>query len=302
MLNLETNNPIFESVKKQARHQWNDLLVAAGIDAKALVNVHGPCPGCGGKDRFRFDNLDGNGTFICSQGNGNNLSGDGFKLLQHVGVANCPRDALKFVSNALDNNQIDAHSSHTEYIYCRPDGSTNLRVIRTDTTNGKKSFKQLLPNGKPPKTDPNFRPFPYRIDEWPSDQPILICEGEKCADALWEAGFPATTRAGGSSSWEPELKQHFVNRDVIILPDNDDAGRLFARKVGDALLDASPSVKVCELPNLPEKGDVVDWFEADGTPDALSEILSQATNFQNWSKTSASSIFQRSIGALKAKK
>jgi len=302
MLNLEMNNPTFDNVKKQARHHWAELLIAAGIDAKALRNVHGPCPGCGGKDRFRFDNHDGNGTFICSQGNGDNLSGDGFELLQHVGVASSPIDALRFVSNALDNKQIDAYPFHTEYIYRRPDRSINLKVVRTDTANGKKSFKQLLPSGKPPKTEPNFRPFPYRIDEWPLDCPILICEGEKCADALWQAGFPATTRAGGSSNWEVELGQYFTNREVIILPDNDDAGRLFARKVGDSLLNISPSVKVCELPNLPNKGDVVDWFAAGGTTDTLDEVLSQAINFQNWSKTSHSSLVLRSIGALKAKK
>jgi len=92
------NNPTFDNVKKQARHHWVELLIAAGIDAKALRNVHVPCPGCGGKDRFRFDDHDGNGTFICSQGNGDNLSGDGFELLQHVGLAADPKSALALVA------------------------------------------------------------------------------------------------------------------------------------------------------------------------------------------------------------
>ena len=42
-----------------------------------------PCPGCGGRDRYRFDDQDGRGTFYCG-GGGNPVSGDGFTLLNHV--------------------------------------------------------------------------------------------------------------------------------------------------------------------------------------------------------------------------
>lgn len=58
---------------------WHGVLVSAGIDRKHLRDAHGPCPACGGKDRFRFDNK-GNGSFFCS-GCG---AGDGFKLLMRV--------------------------------------------------------------------------------------------------------------------------------------------------------------------------------------------------------------------------
>jgi putative DNA primase/helicase len=62
-----------------ARGRWPGILTALGIDAKYLRNVHGPCPACGGKDRFRFDD-DLNGKFFCSQCG----AGDGFVLLQRV--------------------------------------------------------------------------------------------------------------------------------------------------------------------------------------------------------------------------
>lgn len=62
-----------------ARGRWPGILQALGIDGKFLRNEHGPCPACGGKDRFRFDdNL--NGAFFCSQCG----AGDGFVLLQKV--------------------------------------------------------------------------------------------------------------------------------------------------------------------------------------------------------------------------
>lgn len=60
--------------------RWPSVLVALGIDGARLVNRHGPCPACGGRDRFRFDDRRGRGDFFCN-GCG---PGDGFALLQRV--------------------------------------------------------------------------------------------------------------------------------------------------------------------------------------------------------------------------
>lgn len=74
----------FSDVATAARGHWKTLLPALGVDAHRLTGKHCACPGCGGKDRFRFDDKDGNGTFVCSQGGGEPLAGDGFMLLEHV--------------------------------------------------------------------------------------------------------------------------------------------------------------------------------------------------------------------------
>jgi hypothetical protein len=71
-------------VRAAARGKWEWVLGYFGINSALLSNRHGPCPGCGGKDRFRFDDQEGNGTFICSQGGGGNLAGDGIALLAHA--------------------------------------------------------------------------------------------------------------------------------------------------------------------------------------------------------------------------
>jgi putative DNA primase/helicase len=52
---------------ERARGRWREILPRLGIDAKFLVNRHGPCPNCGGRDRFRFDDRDGSGSYFCSQ-------------------------------------------------------------------------------------------------------------------------------------------------------------------------------------------------------------------------------------------
>lgn len=59
---MQQHEPIWD----RARGRWPGILSAIGISSKSLRNKHGPCPVCGGKDRFRFDDKGGNGTFICS--------------------------------------------------------------------------------------------------------------------------------------------------------------------------------------------------------------------------------------------
>ena len=53
--------PTFAMVKIAAHGRWPEILAALGIDPAALRNRHGPCPGCGGRDRFRFDD---NGNMV----------------------------------------------------------------------------------------------------------------------------------------------------------------------------------------------------------------------------------------------
>ena len=58
--------PIFNTIDR-AKGRWREILPQLGIDTRYLVNRHGPCPLCGGKDRFRFDDRDGSGSYYCNQ-------------------------------------------------------------------------------------------------------------------------------------------------------------------------------------------------------------------------------------------
>src|SRR5262245_52152034 len=52
---------------ERARGRWREILPRLGIETRFLTNKHGPCPLCGGKDRYRFDDRDGEGTYFCGQ-------------------------------------------------------------------------------------------------------------------------------------------------------------------------------------------------------------------------------------------
>lgn len=66
-----------KDIKDQARNKWVSILSHFGVDSDLLTGKHGPCPMCGGKDRFRFDDLEGRGTWICNVCG----AGDGMHLL-----------------------------------------------------------------------------------------------------------------------------------------------------------------------------------------------------------------------------
>lgn len=67
-------------VRTAAQGKWVGILSSFGMTDKALSGKHTACPMCGGKDRFRFDNKDGRGTYFCS-GCG---AGDGVTLSLHL--------------------------------------------------------------------------------------------------------------------------------------------------------------------------------------------------------------------------
>lgn len=60
--------------------RWRNILPAVGVDSRHLSGKHGPCPMCGGKDRFRFDDKDGRGTWICNSCG----AGDGIALAMAI--------------------------------------------------------------------------------------------------------------------------------------------------------------------------------------------------------------------------
>ncbi len=68
---------IVKNTVSAAKGRWPQLLSALGINV-APHGHHSPCPVCGGKDRFRFDNREGRGTWICNQCG----AGDGLNLVE----------------------------------------------------------------------------------------------------------------------------------------------------------------------------------------------------------------------------
>ena len=174
------------------------------------------------------------------------------------------------------------------YTYVDERGQTLFWVYRYGP---KKTFSQAQPgsdqggikrgrDGKP--TMQGARYVPYHLDEIAAAAGnsaavpwrVLLVEGEKDCDkvrSLW--GVLSSTGAGGAGKWRNSYNRYFAGADAIVIGDCDDVGREHARKVGAALASVAASVRVVELPGLPEHGDLSDFIDAGGSQSDFEDIV-----------------------------
>jgi hypothetical protein len=98
-------------------------------------------------------------------------------------------------------------------------------------------------------------------------------EGEKDVDRLARLNVPATCNSEGAGKWRDELTRHFEGARVVILRDNDEAGRAHGLDVAEKLKGTAAEIRILDLPDLAEKGDVSDWLDAGHTVEELWQLV-----------------------------
>lgn len=174
------------------------------------------------------------------------------------------------------------------YSYSDPHGKVLFQVCRTPD----KQFPQRHPDGKGgwiwgmKGVAPVLYNLPLVIDAAQHGGPIFLVEGEKDADNLIRLGLVATTSPMGAGKWRREYAESLRGGDVILIPDNDDAGRPHMENAAASLLGVAHRVRILDLPNLPKKGDVSDWLAMGGTREDLLRLVESAPEIEKaWSET-----------------
>lgn len=124
------------------------------------------------------------------------------------------------------------------------------------------------------------RLVPYRLPDIIKAEIVFIPEGEKDADNLRKLGLTATTNPMGAGKWREEYNQYFKDKEIVILPDNDESGKSHALQVANSLEVTARSVKTVNLPSLAEGGDVSDWLGGGGTKEGLIKIVEETLLWQ----------------------
>jgi len=187
--------------------------------------------------------------------------------------AGCTYEAIRAAINIVAPRPNGQDNVAAVYDYTDEHGNLLFQACRTKP----KGFFQRRPDGNGGFVNGlnGTRKVLYRYPELLAADPsvtVFIVEGEKDADRLSALGLLATTNASGACKWSDKYNEVLRGRRVVILPDNDAPGRQHAEKVMHALSGITDSVKVVELPELPEKGDVSDWLDAGGTVARLLEL------------------------------
>lgn len=249
----------------------------------------GPCPICGGHDRFSVNlkkqvwNCRG-----CGRG------GDTIALVQHLEQLDFG-EAVKLLAGEQPPERRAAESKKVvvkRFDYEDENGELLFQVERIEFQNQDGSFV-LTDGGKRKKSfrqrraDPHregqwlycvdgVRMVPYRLPELQEaialGHPIVIAEGEHKVDSLRGWNIAATCNTGGAKHWKAEHSAYLRGAEVIIMPDNDQAGRLHCEKCASSLIEAGANVRVLELPGLAPKGDIADWAQA-GTIEELHGLI-----------------------------
>lgn len=100
---------------------------------------------------------------------------------------------------------------------------------------------------------------------------IYLTEGEKDALALVDLGLCATTHAGGAGKWREEYTRTLTDCHVVMVPDQDEAGRKHCELVAAQL---TPYVASFQVANLPHK-DAAEWISRGGTRFDLEGLIAE---------------------------
>jgi len=298
--------------------QWPRLLMElGGLTPDQLEDRHQPCPNCEGTDRYRWDRDDGPGGWYCSQcggKSGTGGAGSGLDLLmrvkgwdfkqatarveQHLGIEPTPAKPRKPKRPARtpDTPPPDASPptlgrAVAQWCYRNAAGEQLFWIQRIDQPDGKKLFVHRtwldgawhFPSRRDPFTSewPAPRPL-YRLPDL-TDRPdaaVIVCEGEKAADAAAEL-FPdhATiawcggTGGVNAADWSP-----LTGRSVVLWPDADDAGRSCMAKLGPRLLQLGATVAAYKPPTgAPEKWDLANALAEGWKPAQAAKLLAANT-------------------------
>ena len=239
----------------------------------------GPCPTCGGKDRFRFDDEDGRGTWFCNQCTPQ--AGDGFALVQNVRGCDFP-EAMRLVANALG-----AHPSQEEtprkivatYDYVDATGALLFQVVRFIP----KDFRQRRPDGHGGWTWNlnGIEPVLYKLPDVLAASSVLIVEGERDVATAYRLelpdGWAATCNPMGAGKWRESYSDALRGKQVMILPDADEPGEKHAVQVAQSLQGKAATVSRLTL----RDGcmDLSKWAEAGETAIAFHALLDSAHPF-----------------------
>jgi hypothetical protein len=177
------------------------------------------------------------------------------------------------------------------YSYTDEAGELLFQVCRK----ADKSFPQRRPDGNGGWTwgTSGARKVLYRLPELieaiANSHTVLIVEGEKDVENLRRIGVSATCNPGGASKpgqkskWRPEFSEYLRDADIIIVPDNDDAGHAHAEAIAGMCTGIASRIRVLDLanywPECPKGGDVSDWLAAGHTREELDALIEKAPDF-----------------------
>jgi hypothetical protein len=180
-------------------------------------------------------------------------------------------------------------SRRTTYHVRNAEGHLVASHYRIDHSDGRKQMWWELPDGSKGLNGTPLSDLPLygseQVRHWNPDEPIVVVEGEKAAQAMLDAGFNALgTVTGAGAIPAPEALKVLGGFDVVLWADNDDPGRSHMERVAKEVDGVANTVGVFSWHDAPEKGDAADHPAVQsrdpGLVDRLLQDLMEAPKWQ----------------------
>lgn len=173
----------------------------------------------------------------------------------------------------IENPPLLTHQSAL-YWYRSAAGERLYAIARLDPPEQEKTFRQWTWRAQRWSGTAYPKPRPvYRLHELASAPtiPVLIVEGEKCADAAASVltGYAITSWSGGARSVGTVDWTALRGREVTIWPDADEPGAAAAAKIAEKLLAIAAKVSVVVVSGQPEGWDIADAIEGGWDADLI---------------------------------
>ena len=171
----------------------------------------------------------------------------------------------------------------TVWSYETIEGKPVHQVIRRDYIDGRKEYTQRLigEKGNYIYSLKGFQRILYQLPALVKSTGIIyIAEGEKCCDALAAKELTATTNPEGAAKFNSVDVSPLHNRDIVILPDHDQAGKSHTENILKTLNGVARTIRIIELPGLSDRGDIYDWFQGGHTKEELLQLVHRSEPIQ----------------------
>ncbi|MDB4631897.1 DUF3987 domain-containing protein [bacterium] len=109
---------------------------------------------------------------------------------------------------------------------------------------------------------------------------LLIAEGEKDVNNLFNHGFVATCNVGGAGKWRDEYAEALGERHIVIFQDNDKAGAEHSDQVAKSFVGLAKSIRIVTFEEMPPKSDVSDWLALGKSTEDLRQLIDSAVEFE----------------------
>lgn len=164
------------------------------------------------------------------------------------------------------------------------DASGNVVAIheRIDQPDGGKRFLWRQPDGSMGLGGRSLTELPlYGSERLPDAELVVVCEGEKAADAAFSAGFAsAGTVTGAASAPGPAALSVLLGHPVVLWPDADAVGQGHMERVGLRLLELGAS----DLRMVPQNGHAPGSDAADLS---MAEVVATVNEAPAWQPDSS---------------